>query len=118
MIYSPANKFISIIYKPFLLVVLCFHFSLVQAQSLAESNPDLHAELVQMVGDQSISYQPEPAVANAAEAGQQLADPEYLNPNPRAPYSEGVRYGGLIFLAGKTGGSGESGVQPETRRSL
>lgn len=64
-----------------------------------------------------LACQPESPVANAAEA-QQYADPEYLNPNPRAPYSEGVRYGGLIFLAGKTGGPGESGVQPETRRSL
>ena len=41
-----------------------------------------------------------------------------MNPNPRAPYSEGVRYGGLIFLAGKTGGDGEPGVQAETRRTL
>lgn len=56
--------------------------------------------------------------AHAAEAAQQSAAPEYLNPNPRAPYSEGVRYGGLIYLAGKTGGPGESGVQPETRRTL
>ncbi len=56
--------------------------------------------------------------AYAVEADQQAAAPEYLNPNPRAPYSEGVRYGGLIFLAGKTGGPGESGVQPETRRTL
>ena len=49
---------------------------------------------------------------------QQDATPEYLNPNPRAPYSEGVQYGGLLFLAGKLGGGGESGVQPETRRAL
>ena len=56
--------------------------------------------------------------ANAAAVVQQSAAPEYLNPNPRAPYSEGVQYGGLIFLAGKTGGAGESGVQPETRRTL
>ncbi|MBT8147750.1 MAG: RidA family protein [Gammaproteobacteria bacterium] len=41
-----------------------------------------------------------------------------MNPNPRAPYSEGVRYGGLIFLAGKTGGAGEPGVRAETRRTL
>jgi 2-iminobutanoate/2-iminopropanoate deaminase len=54
----------------------------------------------------------------AAEAVQQPAAPEYMNPNPRAPYSEGVRYGGLIYLAGKTGGPGESGVQAETRRTL
>lgn len=65
-----------------------------------------------------LSCQPESPVANAAEANQQYGDPEYMNPSPRAPYSEGVRYGGLIFLAGKTGGPGESGVQPETRRAL
>ena len=58
------------------------------------------------------------STAAAADAGLQFSDPEYLNPNPRAPYSEGVRYGGLIFLAGKTGGAGERGVQPETRRAL
>lgn len=63
--------------------------------------------------------QPSAPQADAAPASQQeAAAPEYLNPNPRAPYSEGVRYGGLIFLAGKTGGAGESGVQPETRRAL
>ncbi len=65
-----------------------------------------------------LSCQPELPIANAAEANQQYGDPEYMNPNPRAPYSEGVQYGGLIFLAGKTGGPGERGVQPETRRSL
>lgn len=59
------------------------------------------------------AIQPAISTAYAAEAA-----PEYLNPNPRAPYSEAVRYGGLIFLAGKTGGAGESGVQPETRRAL
>ena len=64
-----------------------------------------------------LGCQPESPTAFAAEANQQSA-PEYMNPNPRAPYSEGVRYGGLIFLAGKTGGSGERGVQPETRRAL
>ncbi len=51
---------------------------------------------------------------HAAEAG----TPEYMNPNPRAPYSEGVRYGGLIYLAGKTAGAGPRGVQVETRRTL
>ncbi len=56
--------------------------------------------------------------ANAAEAAQSPAAPEYMNPNPRAPYSEGVSYGGLIYLAGKTGGPGEPGVQAETRRTL
>lgn len=65
-----------------------------------------------------LACQPNIPTANAAEADQQPAAPEYLNPNPRAPYSEAVRYGGLIFLAGKTGGAGESGVQPETRRAL
>lgn len=65
-----------------------------------------------------LACQPVTPTAYAAEADQQTAAPEYLNPNPRAPYSEGVRYGGLIFLAGKTGGPGESGVQPETRRTL
>ncbi len=64
-----------------------------------------------------LACQPELPTANAAESAQGPA-PEYMNPNPRAPYSEGVRYGGLIFLAGKTGGPGESGVQPETRRAL
>ncbi len=65
-----------------------------------------------------LACQPETSTAQAAEATQQSAAPEYLNPNSRAPYSEGVRYGGLIFLAGKTGGPGEAGVQPETRRAL
>lgn len=65
----------------------------------------------------SLACQPSAPQADAAPL-QQSAAPEYLNPNPRAPYSEGVRYGGLIFLAGKTGGAGESGVQPETRRAL
>ena len=65
-----------------------------------------------------LAWQPEMSTAYAAEAAQQPAAPEYLNPNSRSPYSEAVRYGGLIYLAGKTGGSGESGVQPETRRAL
>ncbi|MDA0689065.1 MAG: RidA family protein [Proteobacteria bacterium] len=64
-----------------------------------------------------LACQPELSVANAAESAMS-EDPEYMNPNPRAPYSEGVRYGGLIYLAGKTGGAGERGVQPETRRAL
>ena len=62
--------------------------------------------------------QPETPSTFAAEGIQQPTAPEYLNPNPRAPYSEGVRSGGLIFLAGKTGGDGEPGVQAETRRTL
>ena len=65
-----------------------------------------------------LACQPETAGTQAAEAVQQSAAPEYMNPNPRAPYSEGVRHGGLIFLAGKTGGPGEPGVQAETRRTL
>ncbi len=59
-----------------------------------------------------------PPIPSASAQSGQGAAPEYMNPNPRAPYSEGVRYGGLIFLAGKTGGAGERGVQAETRRSL
>ena len=65
-----------------------------------------------------LACQPETVGTQAAEAVQQSAAPEYMNPNPRAPYSEGVRHGGLIFLAGKTGGPGEPGVQAETRRTL
>ncbi|MEX2048652.1 MAG: RidA family protein [Gemmatimonadota bacterium] len=65
----------------------------------------------------SVACQPSTPEAEAAPL-QQSAAPEYLNPNPRAPYSEGVRYGGLIFLAGKTAGAGEPGVQAETRRAL
>ena len=62
----------------------------------------------------------EPLISGTStpESIQEIMIPEYMNPNPRAPYSEGVRYGGLIFLAGKTGGDGEPGVQAETRRTL
>ena len=60
----------------------------------------------------------EARIDSGAETVRLSDTPEYMNPNPRAPYSEGVRHGGLIFLAGKTGGPGESGVQPETRRAL
>jgi 2-iminobutanoate/2-iminopropanoate deaminase len=66
----------------------------------------------------TVACQPSVPQADAAPLVQQSAAPEYLNPNPRAPYSEGVRYGGLLFLAGKTGGGGEAGIQPETRRTL
>lgn len=59
----------------------------------------------------------QPSTSETPVAERPLA-PEYINPNPRAPYSEGVRYNGLIFLAGKTGGAGEPGVQAETRRTL
>ncbi len=65
-----------------------------------------------------LACQLETSSTYAVEGVQQSAAPEYMNPNPRAPYSEGVRYGGLIFLSGKTGGAGESGVQAETRRTL
>ena len=66
-----------------------------------------------------LACQPPPSEADAAQpVVQQDAAPEYLNPNPRAPYSEGVRHGGLLFLAGKLGGGGERGIQPETRRVL
>jgi len=65
----------------------------------------------------AVGCQPSIPQADAA-AVEQTAAPEYLNANPRAPYSEGVRYNGMIFLAGKTGGAGEPGVQPETRRAL
>ena len=65
-----------------------------------------------------LAYQPASRTINAAEAAQSPAAPEYMNANPRAPYSEGVRHGGLIYLSGKTGGEGEPGVQAETRRTL
>ncbi len=66
-----------------------------------------------------IACEPPATRADAAEAAvQQSAAPEYLNPNARAPYSEGVRHGGLLFLAGKLGGGGERGIQPETRIAL
>lgn len=64
-----------------------------------------------------LAFQTESNTVYAAEAAQTPA-PEYMNANPRAPYSEGVRYGGLIYLAGKTAGPGEPGVQAETRRTL
>ena len=66
-----------------------------------------------------VACQPPASQADAAQpVVQQDAAPEYLNPNPRAPYSEGVRHGGLLFVAGKLGGGGERGIQPETRRVL
>jgi 2-iminobutanoate/2-iminopropanoate deaminase len=77
----------------------------------------LRAATALLICAASAACQPSTPEAEAAPV-QQSAAPEYLNPNPRAPYSEGVRYGGLIFLAGKTGGAGERGVQPETRRAL
>ena len=65
-----------------------------------------------------LACQPETASNYRTKTIEQSTSPEYMNPNPRAPYSEGVRYGGLIFLAGKTGGPGEPGIQAETRRTL
>ncbi len=71
-----------------------------------------------------VACQPPVIEADAAQpavqpdAVLQDAAPEYLNPNARSPYSEGVRYGGLLFLAGKLGGGGERGIQPETRIAL
>jgi 2-iminobutanoate/2-iminopropanoate deaminase len=65
-----------------------------------------------------LACQPETPSTYVNEPIDQSTTPEYMNSNPRAPYSEGVRYGGLIFLAGKTGGPGEPGVQAETRRTL
>ena len=65
-----------------------------------------------------LACQPEAPSTYVTKTIEQSTTPEYINPNPRAPYSEGVRYGGLIFLAGKTGGPGEPGVQAETRRTL
>ena len=56
-----------------------------------------------------VACQPPASEADAAQSVvQQDAAPEYLNPNPRAPYSEGVRHGGLLFLAGKLGGGAGS----------
>ena len=66
-----------------------------------------------------VACQPPVSEADAAQpVVQQNAAPEYLNPNARAPYSEGVRFGGMIYLAGKLGGGGERGIQPETRIAL
>ena len=60
----------------------------------------------------------QPTADAAQPAVQQDAAPEYLNPSARLPFSEGVRYGGLLFLSGKLGGGGDPGIQPETRRAL
>ena len=66
-----------------------------------------------------VACQPTLPEANAAPTVvQQDGAPEYLNPSARLPFSEGVRFGGLIFLSGKLGGGGERGIQPETRRAL
>ncbi len=66
-----------------------------------------------------MACQPPISEADAAEPSvQQAASPEYLNPSARLPFSEGVRHGGLLFLAGKLGLGGERGIQPETRGAL
>jgi len=65
-----------------------------------------------------VACRPSVPEAEAVDLRPQSGAPEYMNPNPRAPYSEGVRYGGLLFLSGKVPGEGEPGVQAETRRAL
>ncbi|HAW91064.1 MAG: RidA family protein [Gemmatimonadota bacterium] len=66
-----------------------------------------------------VACQPPVSEADAAPpAIQQAAAPEYLNPSARLPFSEGVRHGGVLYLAGKLGTGGERGIQPETRRAL
>ena len=49
---------------------------------------------------------------------QQTAEPEYLNSSARTPLSEGVRYGGILYLSGKLGVRPERGIGPETRAAL
>lgn len=41
----------------------------------------------------AVACEPPESQADAAPPSQEAVAPEYLNPNPRAPYSEGVRYG-------------------------
>ncbi len=66
-----------------------------------------------------MACQPPVPEADASQpAVQQDAAPEYLNSSAPLPFSEGVRYGGLLFLSGKLGGGGERGIQPETRIAL
>ena len=55
-----------------------------------------------------VACQPPVSEADAAPpAIQQAAAPEYLNPSARLPFSEGVRHGGVLYLAGKLGTGGE-----------
>ena len=76
---------------------------------------------------------PRPAAALAAAAllltsacrtaGGGPAGPTYLGVDARRPYSEAVRAGGLLFVAGKlgtdsTGRLAPGGVVPETRQAL
>lgn len=66
-----------------------------------------------------IACQPPISEADAAQpAVQQAAAPEYMNPSPRLPFSEGVRHRELLFLSGKLGLGGDRGIQPETRGAL
>ena len=78
----------------------------------------LRAIITLIISAIMLACEPQISRTSTSESIQEIMIPEYMNPNPRAPYSEGVRYGGLIFLAGKTGGDGEPGVQAETRRTL
>lgn len=66
------------------------------------------------------SQPPLAETATAQTEVQQAAAPEYLNPSQRTPFSEGVRYGGVLYLSGKLGlgRDAERGIQPETRRAL
>ncbi len=66
-----------------------------------------------------VACQPPISEAEAAQPVlQQVAAPEYLNPSARLPFSEGVRYDGLLFLSGKLGLGGDRGIQPETSGAL
>ncbi len=65
-----------------------------------------------------VACQPPVSEADATQPAVQRAAPEYLNSSASSPYSEGVRYDGLLFLSGKLGGGGDPGIQPETRRAL
>ena len=61
---------------------------------------------------------PVPEAEAASASIQQTAAPEYLNSSARTPLSEGVRYGGILYLSGKLGVRPERGIQPETRAAL
>ena len=61
---------------------------------------------------------PLPEAEAASASIQQTAAPEYLNSSARTPLSEGVRYGGILYLSGKLGVRPERGIQPETRATL
>ena len=56
-----------------------------------------------------VACQPPASEADAAQpVVQQDAAPEYLNPNPRAPYSEGVRHGGYSSWPESSEGAGSA----------